>query len=276
MSIKLGKIEVQEYTVISGYDVNVDRVAQIFNRELKVINKDIFDGCLNPPYQIADLQFYNYLDLEELYVPDSITSIGNGAFTFPSNIRPIDDTPTGYSYNSGSLHKLDLNNVIHIGQNAFYGAIWGDEDVEIEIPYKVYRIGATAFSYNGINKLTINRDAGLSVDDQNILNIEGGAFMYNKDLTYLIIHNPVSLETGVRDTVSFKNQVFKGCESLITFITDPGIEFDGSNIFEGCSNLSTINFWGTMAEWEATSKQSNWAEGSSIEEIICSDGTVTL
>ena len=43
--------------------------------------------------------------------------------------------------------------------------------------------------------------------------------------------------------------------------------------FKGCSSLKIINFNGTIEQWKAVSKGSNWAENTSSDfTIVCTDG----
>ena len=50
------------------------------------------------------------------------------------------------------------------------------------------------------------------------------------------------------------------------------------DVFLNCSNLKSINYLGTMDEWNGTlGKTSSWRNGNtSIKKIICSDGEITL
>ena len=52
----------------------------------------------------------------------------------------------------------------------------------------------------------------------------------------------------------------------------------GVDAFLNCSNLKSINYLGTMDEWNNTlGKTSSWRNGNtSIKKIICSDGEITL
>ena len=64
---------------------------------------------------------------------------------------------------------------------------------------------------------------------------------------------------------------------------------DGSNIpaygcfparaalgcFANTLHLRTLQYKGTLADWAAMTRGSEWAAGSSLETVICADGVVT-
>ena len=48
-------------------------------------------------------------------------------------------------------------------------------------------------------------------------------------------------------------------------------------VFEYCKKLSTINFEGTIEQWNAVSKDEIWSYGvPSTCVIVCTDGTISL
>ena len=77
------------------------------------------------------------------------------------------------------------------------------------------------------------------------------------------------------------NDAFRNCTSLThcglphsyTYWSGGAIKAD---VFNGCSSLTTIIYNGTMAEWNAISKNGNWRRNSAIQYVQCTDGTITL
>ncbi len=43
-----------------------------------------------------------------------------------------------------------------------------------------------------------------------------------------------------------------------------------------CSSLKSITFAGTMEQWNVIHKVIDWKGNAPIEQIICSDGTVSV
>ena len=77
------------------------------------------------------------------------------------------------------------------------------------------------------------------------------------------------------------NDAFRNCTSLThcglphsyTYWSGGAIKAD---VFYGCSSLTTIIYNGTMAEWNAISKNSNWRRNSAVRYVQCTDGTIDL
>ena len=72
------------------------------------------------------------------------------------------------------------------------------------------------------------------------------------------------------------NCAFMGCKTL-TSITIPNyITRIGVQTFYNCTNLTTINYAGTMEQWADIELGQNWNKYVTVTEVICSDGTVAL
>ena len=84
-------------------------------------------------------------------------------------------------------------------------------------------------------------------------------------------------EVTIPDSVtSISQQTFWSCDALHTVNLPATVTYLASDIFGYCSNLTSINFAGTMAQWSAISKI-NWKRNNStITQVVCSDGTVTV
>lgn len=71
---------------------------------------------------------------------------------------------------------------------------------------------------------------------------------------------------------------FANCKNLNTIIIPQNIKRIGYKAFYNCRKLNHIIFEGTMEQWHsaAATFDNKWNEGSLIEDIRCSDGTVSL
>ena len=71
---------------------------------------------------------------------------------------------------------------------------------------------------------------------------------------------------------------FMGCTSLTSINLPASVTSIEQSTFENCTSLNTITFDGSVSEWNAiiTNSSNFWNYRSSIKEIVCSDGTVTL
>ena len=75
---------------------------------------------------------------------------------------------------------------------------------------------------------------------------------------------------------SFPRYCFSGCSSLS--YVKIGSAIWGYGMFDGCDSLDTIDFQGTMQEWNTNvaARSSGWNSGSSVTTIHCTDGDITL
>lgn len=88
--------------------------------------------------------------------------------------------------------------------------------------------------------------------------------------------NSSLVEIDVPDAlVSIGSEVFMGCASLTEMSLPVGVEEIGGSAFSG-TGLDSISFEGTRAAWSLVKKASDWAEGSSIAEVSCTDGILEI
>ena len=109
-----------------------------------------------------------------------------------------------------------------------------------------------------------------------ITNIGSDAFNYS---TNLVAVN--GLENC--DHIYFNGDTgdqFRNCSSLTTISLPANMSGQTGGLtktmFSGCTSLVTINYAGTMAQWNALSKHSSWRRNSAIQYVQCTDGTITL
>ena len=69
---------------------------------------------------------------------------------------------------------------------------------------------------------------------------------------------------------------FRGCDSLTSVIIPKSVTSIGRGVFNNCDSLTSVTFEGTMAEWNAVYKGSQWHDYSPFTEVVCSDGVVEV
>ncbi|MDE7419548.1 MAG: leucine-rich repeat protein [Muribaculaceae bacterium] len=183
----------------------------LFNNDRYVSNYSIRPGtviiCDNAFGTFdSDLEIYNIGDsLYSISLPNSITAIGNDAFSGCPNLR-----------------KINLpNSVISIGNGAFSGC---SSLQEIKIASSVSTIRDSTF--RGCTSLK-------SINIPNsVIKIEKGAFFNCKSLKSIILPNSL---TQIFD------DAFKGCENLININLPDSVKIIGENAFAGCRKLQNIN-----------------------------------
>lgn len=215
-------------------------------------------GLKISPYKIVDgvlLSANDNLDLFEentgtLVIPNSVTSIGEGAFAniqglrtiiIPANVREIQKN----AFNGNmTLEKVifetevqdgEEKGVERIGPNAFYGC---RRLVSIEMPDTVKEIRSSAFfGCSDLKNIKISK---------NITNIP--AYM-------LYQCNALESVTIPEGIISIQTSAFSYCTNLKTVYLPETIEIIEDTVFANCANLNNI---------EIDSENKNFAFGEGI------------
>ncbi len=148
---------------------------------------------------IGDLAFEfngpSALRLTSVIIPNSITSIGNNAFS-AQNLSNVTIPSSVVSIGNSAFVNNDLTSItfemglVSIGDNAFQG----NQLVDVVIPDSVTSIGQFAFSGNQLTSVTLSN---------NLTTIEFGTFQSNQ-LTSVIVPNSV---TSIGNAVFNNNQI---------------------------------------------------------------------
>ena len=75
---------------------------------------------------------------------------------------------------------------------------------------------------------------------------------------------------------SIGDYAFQNCTGLTSIVIPDSVTSIGERAFSYCKNLRSISFAGTVYQWNAITKGSNWKYEVPATEVICSDGTVPL
>ena len=199
---------------------------------------------------IGDYAFSGCRSLTDIVIPDSVTRIGDGAFrgcksltdiVIPNSVTSIGDNAFEYCFSLSNLVVPD--GVTSIEDNAFEGC---RSLTDIVIPDSVTRIGDGAF--RGCKSLT-----DIVIPDS-VTSIGGYAFGCCESLTDIVIPNSVtsigdnafwyckSLSSVVipAGVTSIGARAFCECSSLISIVIPDGITCIGESAFCVCSSLSSV------------------------------------
>ena len=110
------------------------------------------------------------------------------------------------------------------------------------------------------------RDTSVTIPDS-VTSIGSYAFRDCTSLTSVTIPDSVT---------SIGWYAFRGCDSLTSVIIPKSVTSIGNYAFQNCTSLTSVIFEGSMAEWKAINKDSNWKYDCPFTEVVCSDGVVAV
>ena len=218
----------------------------------KVINHSnhftIFEGNL---YTSDRRKLISYLSKgENFIIPDSVTSIGDGAFedcwslqsvTIPDSVTSIGDLAF---YDCRSLHSVTIpDSVTSIGESAFYRC---SSLQSVTIPDSVTSIGSSAFeSCSSFQSVTIPASVtsigesafegcsslqSVTIPDS-VTSIGDSAFEFCDSLHSVTIPDSVT---------SIGDDAFHECPSLQSVTIPDSVTSIGDSAFSGCSSLQSV------------------------------------
>ena len=188
-----------------------------------------FSNYYSNPLSYAHHLYLNGIEVTDLTIPNSFTSIGNYAFngcsglnsvTIPNSVTSIGTS--AFSECSGLNSVTIPNSVTSIGAYAFKGC---SGLTDMTIPNSVTAIGNYVFyGCSGLNSVTI---------PYSVTTIGAYAFYGCSGLASVTIPNSVT---------TIGNYAFNGCSGLNSVTIGNSVTSIGNYAFQGCTALDVLNY----------------------------------
>ena len=204
----------------------------------------------NPLYPTGnDSPFFNNQDIKNVVVSEGITDIGEYAFRYCDELETV-SLP-------GTLTKIS-DFAFYPHQDPAATPTVTHELKAVSIPSSVTEIGYCAFAGNRLTTVTV---------PSTVTTIGERVFTACANLTTVRYEAPVINEF-----------MFVNCNRLVNVTLARTVTEIKSHCFNYCHDLTEITYEGSLADWAAVTKRSNWdAHGGSISptnltRINCLDG----
>ena len=226
-----------------------------FGPSVKSIGEDAFAYCnslesVTIPETVTDMGvyiFYNCTGLKSVTI--NTPNVGRGAF---QNCRNLEDVTFGNSEKTigsallflcSKLKNITIGNSVDtIGENFITCYDKFENLVSITVPNTVRSIGSGAF-WNVPNVNYTGKAKGRPWGAITVNGLVDGDFIYadakkEKIMYYMGDGGDVVLESTVK---SLNNNLFSGCEGLLSITLPESLEEIGNYAFDNCKNLKNIN-----------------------------------
>lgn len=212
--------------------------------------------------RIDPKEFYDCKILESVTIPGSVASIERWAF-----------------YGCENLKNVTIENGVTRIEEAAFRCCYSLES--ITIPDSITSIGTLAFwncgnlknvtIANGVTEIGV--EAFYGCDSLEDVKIPGSVSSIGKaafaDCNQL---KNATIENGV---TKIEDSAFQNCESLESVTIPQSVSVIEDEAFSECGSLISIHYDGTIKQWNAITKGSNWDNWTGNYTIYCTDGEIS-
>ena len=214
---------------------------------------------------VSDYAFFNCKTIASITLPASVKNIGYRAFsTCPSLANlTVDENNDLFCSQNSAIYSKDMKKLVALAPASYISSdIVPDGETsmsEIIIPDGVEIIGAGAFA-------DCYRLESIHIPES-VTTIEKGAFMGCTALKNVTFSEKSSLTT-------IGEGAFRDCPLLEAIIVPKGVSVIGGYAFYCDNKLTTFDFWGSIAEWNAIEKGERWDVNTGNYVVNCNDGVL--
>lgn len=253
--------------------------------------------------QIKIWAFEGCTNLASVHIGSGMSDIYNNPFHWCPNVKSITistDNTVYHVHDNNLIHTADKilvigcnNNIPSDGSVITLGTYAYDSRAqltEVVIPDCVTTIEDYAF-YNNPDLTTIHVGSGVTAISYPICGLcpNLSRFTVSESNTVFSAVNGHLVETASKilftggtspipddgSVTSIKAHAFFG--RSITSITIPDcITEIGVRAFCSCTQLSSVTYTGTVAQWNAMTLGNDWCDNTLVTQVVCSDGTVSI
>ncbi len=215
--------------------------------------------------EIGQEAFAGCVSLKNAILPDSVEILGASAFAGCTSLEavsiPKGETSLTANVFEGcrSLKKIYLHSELrYIHGTSFLGV--NVADVEFLIPEKngwLYKVGSSLIGSDP-DAVQVGSTLVERVPDTVIIGSADGSIPTDPKITRL-------------GGCAFRDRL-----DLTHIVIPKNINYIGGGAFYGCTNLVSIRYEGTVAEWEEVFLGVKWFESYAVSTVKCSDGEVKI
>ena len=213
----------------------------------------------------------NALNLTSVTLPEELLEIGASAFSgckmlssieFPDTLRTINSNAFS---RCSSLTALDIPaSVIFIGSGITVGCS-SMTSLMVASDNPIYYSKNNCIIKTKTKELVATCKTSVIPDDGSIAIVGQQAFQQRNELTSFTIPYGVT-------TIEW--QAFGYCTGLTSVFVPNSVTSIEVRAFYKCANLTAITYDGTIAQWNAITKETNWNLDTGAYTIYCTDGTL--
>ena len=235
----------------------------------------VVSGSLDgkPVVGIADATFKHCKTLKHIVLPDSVRSIGRGAFFFCENLQSITFGNGLKSLVDGIFCGCTFTSVVlpdsveTAGGNTGLGVFFLCSDLRsVTLGRGVRHLGRLMGGNGSLKELRYKGDLSswCNVDVQLCALADAERFyIKGKVVKDLVIPD------GVEEILQC---VFSGCSRLRSVTIPKSTKRIGGFAFGFCRNLTEVRYLGTLKEWARVKKKKQWCGESGATCVLCLDG----